>query len=587
MTDISFDVDIPGVLLERIIGRGASSTVYLGTQVRFGRKVAVKVLDRAVQGVDQLAAFQTECQTLGRLAPHPDIVTVFDADVLPNGNAYLVLDYLAGGPLSDRLARDGAFPPDDVCRIGVRLAGALESAHRADVVHGDVKPQNVLWTRVGDPALVDFGVAQFMSDATSGPASLTPAHAAPELRNGEGPTPASDIYGLASTLHELAVGVPPEVDQDTGAVDLGRLVALNDPSGEVIAAGLAADPSDRPGSAAEFGELLREAQQTKGTTPTPMVVIDPSDDEPPMPVYETVSALTVPPPPPPRRRRGPAVAVAAVLLLAAVGAVAAAVVREDDNGGAQAAPSTSVKVQTTGPSAPGKPGSADRVAGLQPDVDYEVPGVTPTDRVLASVLADPAIYTAPIPGSLVFDYPQDVQKYPAKVNYQFYNADTKATCPGFYASGAVLRGGLIKGIKWGPAQENLGIVIVQQFENAASARTAVAGLSMSLGPNGEACAALPTESQTEVVASDPDKGFRVDMEAPPLPDVSKKVADYTSAQGANQDPRWVFGAKAVARSGPYVVGIATNTTSATGQVPPATVSALLNSVVDRLPPAGK
>jgi hypothetical protein len=68
---------------------------------------------------------------------------------------------------------------------------------------------------------------------------------------------------------------------------------------------------------------------------------------------------------------------------------------------------------------------------------------------------------------------------------------------------------------------------------------------------------------------DPDKGFRVDMEAPPLPDVSKKVDDYTSAQGANQDPRWVFGAKAVARSGPYVVGIATNTTSATGQVPPA------------------
>ena len=587
MTDLSFDVEIPGVLLERIIGRGASSTVYLGTQVRFGRKVAVKVLDRAVSGVDQLAAFQTECQTLGRLAPHPDIVTVFDADVLPDGKAYLVLDYLAGGPLSDRLARDGAFPPDDVCRIGVRLAGALESAHRANVVHGDVKPQNVLWTRVGDPALVDFGVAQFMSDATSGPASLTPAHAAPELRNGEGPTPASDVYGLASTLHELAVGAPPEVDGTSGASDLDRLVALGHPCGEVIAAGLSADPADRPGSAAEFGELLREAQAAAGAEPTPMVVIDPADDEPPMPVYETVSALTMPPPPPPRRHRGPVVALATVAVLVAVAAVTAAVVKANDKDGGRAAPSTTVKVQTTGPSAPGKPGTTDRVAGLQPDVEYEVPGVTPTDRVLASVLADPAIYTTAIPGSLVFDYPQDVQRYPAKVNYQFYNSDTKASCPGFYASGAVLRGGLIKGIKWGAAQENLGIVIVQQFSDNASARTAVAGLSMSLGPNGEACAALPTQSQTEVVASDPGRDFRVEMQMPPLPGVTKKVADYTSAQGANQDPRWVFGAKAVARSGPYVVGIATNTTSATGQVPPATVAALLNSVVDRLPPAGK
>jgi serine/threonine protein kinase len=587
MTDISFDVDIPGVLLERIIGRGASSTVYLGTQVRFGRKVAVKVLDRTVKGVDQLAAFQTECQTLGRLAPHPDIVTVFDADVLPNGNAYLVLDYLAGGPLSDRLARDGAFPPADVCRIGVRLAGALESAHRADVVHGDVKPQNVLWTRVGDPALVDFGVAQFMSDAASGPTSLTPSHAAPEVRNGGGPTPASDVYGLASTLHELVTGAPPEVEEVTGAVDLGRLVALGHPVGEVIAAGLSTDPSNRPSSAAEFGDLLREAQAAEGVDPTPMVVIEPADDEPPMPVYESVSAPTMPPLPPPGRRRGPALVLAAVAVLAAAVAVTAAVLNDNDKNTAAPTSSTSVKVQTTGPSAPGKPGTNDRVAGLQPDVNYEVPGVTATDRVLASVLADNAIYTSAIPDSLVFDYPQDVQKYPARVNYQFYNSDTKSSCPGFYASGGVLRGGLIKGIKWGAAQENLGIVIVQQFKNSASARTAVAGLSMSLGPNGTACASLPTESQAEVVATSPGPDFRVQMEEPPLPDVSSKVADYTSAQGANQDPRWVFGAKAVARSGPYVVGIATNTTSATGQVPSATISALLNSVVDQLPPAGK
>ena len=594
MTDSSFDVEIPGVILERVIGRGASSTVYLGTQVRFGRMVAVKVLDRAVSGVDQQQAFQTECQTLGRLATHPDIVTVFDADVLPDGDAYLVLDYLAGGPVSDRLVRDGTFPIDEVCRIGVRLAGALESAHRADVVHGDVKPQNVLWSRIGDPALVDFGVARFMSAAAGGPASLTPAHAAPELRNGQAPTPASDVYGLASTLHELATGVPPEFDEATGSVDTSKLEALGGPCADAIVRGLAPQPGDRPASAAAFGELLQAAQEVAGAAPTQMVVIDPADEEPPMPLVDSEGALTMPPPPEPSASaptsssgRGRTMAVVGLAAVALVAAVAWAAIRQQDQDQAASTTSTSVKVQTTGPSAPGKPTSGDRVAGLQPDVNYEVPGVSPTDRVLASVLSDPAIFTAAIPGGLVFDYPQDVQKYPAQVNYQFYNADTAATCPGFYASGAVLRGGLIKGIKWGAAQENLGIVIVQQFADVASARTAVAGLSMSLGPTGEACADLPTESQTEVVADAPGRGFRVDLRTPPLPDVTDKVQDYTSATGANQDPRWVFGAKAVARSGPYVVGIATNTSAATGQVPPATVSALLNSVVGALPPAGR
>ncbi len=589
MTDSTFDVEIPGVRLERIIGRGASSTVYLGTQVRFGRKVAVKVLDRTVDGVDQRQAFQTECQTLGRLAPHPDIVTVFDADVLPDGGAYLVLDYLAGGPVSDRLARDGAFPVDEVCQIGVRLAGALESAHRADVVHGDVKPQNVLWSRVGDPALVDFGVAQFISDAGGGPASLTPAHAAPELRHGEGPTPASDVYGLASTLHELATGVPPELDEASGSVDTTPLEALGGPCADAIRAGLSFRAADRPASAAAFGELLRSAQQASGAAPTQMVVIDPADEATPMPDVDAGSALTVPPPPAPSAGggRGRALALVGLVAVALVVGIAWAANRGQDQDRAAGTTSTTVKVQTTGPSAPGKPVAGDRVAGLQPDVDYEVPGVAPTDRVIASVLADPAIFTTAIPGGLVFDYPQDVQKYPARVNYQFYNADTAASCPGFYASGAVLRGGLIKGIKWGPAQENLGIVIVQQFDDTASARTAVAGLSMSLGPTGEACAALPSDSQTEVVASDVGRSFRVDLQMPPLPDVTEKVQDYTSAAGANQDPRWIYGAKAVAHSGPYVVGIATNTSSATGQVSPATVATLLNSVVDALPPAGR
>jgi len=580
MTDSSFDVEIPGVILERVIGRGASSTVYLGTQVRFGRKVAVKVLDRAVSGVDQQQAFQTECQTLGRLATHPDIVTVFDADVLPDGDAYLVLDYLAGGPVSDRLVRDGTFPIDEVCRIGVRLAGALESAHRADVVHGDVKPQNVLWSRIGDPALVDFGVARFMSAAAGGPASLTPAHAAPELRNGQAPTPASDVYGLASTLHELATGVPPEFDEATGSVDTSKLEALGGPCADAIVRGLAPQPGDRPASAAAFGELLQAAQEVAGATPTQMVVIDPADEEPPMPLVDSEGALTMPPPPEPSASaptsssgRGRTMAVVGLAAVALVAAVAWAAGRGSDQDQAASTTSTTTTVRDR---------SADRRPGPQPNVDYEKMGRSSTDQLLAQALGDRSYAELLDPAAELVPAPvQAISRTPVRLEYQFYNPKESVACPGFLTSRGVLLGQSSWFVLFGPDKADLAFVNVQEFETRRAAREVFLGISLEQGPRSAQCSGLPSDSQARLTGN--VERVKVTSREPALPGLSPKVSDYTSWSGASDDPRFLTFRKVATQVGNYVVGIGISRKSSADPISAETTSDVVNAVVSLLP----
>ena len=209
------DVDVPdgfaGVVVEGIVGRGASSIVYVGVQSRFNRRVAIKVLDVGGQSSLVRQLFVNECRTLGRLTPHPNIVTVFDGAVTPDGSPYLVMEYLPGGTLADRLRQSGPFDPTDVLRIGVVLCGALQTAHDALVIHGDVKPQNVLWTHSDEPALADFGISRMVTSSSSGSTRmpvLTPLHAAPELFDGASVSVASDIYELGSTLFELLEGRP-------------------------------------------------------------------------------------------------------------------------------------------------------------------------------------------------------------------------------------------------------------------------------------------------------------------------------------------------------------------------------------------
>ena len=282
--------------IDRVLGRGASSVVYLGTQTRFGREVAVKVLDLPGQPELEETLFVNECRTLGRLTPHPNIVTVFDAGLCDDGRPYLVAEYLPGGTLAQRLEDTGPLPADEVLRIGVRLCGALQTTHLHGIIHGDLKPQNVMTGRSGEPALADFGVSRFLSTAgasTRLPA-LTPLYAAPELFDGSGPSPGTDIYGLGSTLFELLDGRPALGEPgDSPLLIVGRLsrgerreldrTVVPGPLADLIEDATATDPGTRPASAQEFGDRLRALQRAAGSTVDEMVVFD---DLPPAPTVE-------------------------------------------------------------------------------------------------------------------------------------------------------------------------------------------------------------------------------------------------------------------------------------------------------------
>jgi serine/threonine protein kinase len=298
------------------LGRGGFAVVYRARRVAFGQDVAIKVLDRAQvdgRGVERLAR---ERQVLGLLAQHPNVVTLYDAGTTEDGAGYLVMEYLPGGTLAERLARRGPLPVQDVVDIAVRLCGALATAHRVGVLHRDIKPDNVLVSRFGEPVLADFGLARVRGGmrTRTGIVTATLSHAPPEVLDGHPPTARSDLYSLASTAFTLLTGAPPfSRDSDIGVVPLLARIARDPvpdlrPRGvpgqvcAVLEGALAKEPEARPASAVELGQGLRDAQRALGCRPTTMVVEDVATGAGFGPRTETSalpSPLPSPPPSPP------------------------------------------------------------------------------------------------------------------------------------------------------------------------------------------------------------------------------------------------------------------------------------------------
>ncbi len=280
-------MEVPGVEDLEEIGRGGMAVVFMGRQPEFSRQVAVKVV--TVAGVDEShrRRFEQELQAVGALSEHPNIITVHGAGETAEGLPYLVMGYQPSGSLADRLEARGPLPAPEVLEIGVKMAGALESAHRAGVLHRDLKPENILVSSFGEPVLADFGIARLEGGAhltASGMVTGTPAHSAPEVLSGRPPTPASDVYGLASTLHQLLAGAPAFVrptDENTLVVmnraltepppDL-RVLGVPAALADVLDGAMAKDPAGRPATAAAFGQALQGVQQGLGLAVTPLPV---------------------------------------------------------------------------------------------------------------------------------------------------------------------------------------------------------------------------------------------------------------------------------------------------------------------------
>ena len=271
--------EVAGIEELEMIGRGGFGTVYRGYQAAFHRTVAVKVLDSVAGGGEAGRRFRQEVAAMGSVSQHPYVVPVYAAGTTADGRPFLVMPFVPGGSLADRIVR-GSLPWPDVVSLGVRVARALGAAHAVGVLHRDVKPANILYSGYGEPQLADFGVAR-VAGATrtiTGLVTATVTYAPPEILSGETARPTSDVYSLAATLHAALVGGPPfaGVPGEPLAATVARIVTEPTPDlrpagvpealAAVIERAMQKDPDRRTATAEQFAAELTSA----ATTPTPI-----------------------------------------------------------------------------------------------------------------------------------------------------------------------------------------------------------------------------------------------------------------------------------------------------------------------------
>ena len=197
--------------------------MYEANEPALSRPVAVKLF-RARVGGDDRRSFEREATAMGRLSGIRNVVQVYRSGVTEDDHPYLVIE-LMDGSLAD-LLEQGPVPARDVCRAGVLLGRALHAAHAEGILHRDIKPANILIDRYGEPALSDFGIASLAdSGGNSFIYAFTAEHAAPEVFDRPDPSPAADVYSLASTIYTAMEGHAPFArDESEGALAFMRRV---------------------------------------------------------------------------------------------------------------------------------------------------------------------------------------------------------------------------------------------------------------------------------------------------------------------------------------------------------------------------
>ncbi len=263
------------------VGRGGMGDIYRATDEVLGRQVAVKVLaDRYAHNEDIRRRFTREALAAARLSGDQSIVTIFDVGE-HHGRPFIVMEYLGGGSLEDKLREEGAQPPGRALPWLEQTASALDAAHRRGIVHRDVKPANLLLDDVGNVHVADFGIASAAdldSLTMTGTVLGTAGYLAPEQANGARATPASDRYALGVVTFELLTGRRPFERESATAEAAAHLHAAvpsvyefcDDLPGHldpVFRKALAKDPDERYPTGAEFVAALRDAlAQAAGTT---------------------------------------------------------------------------------------------------------------------------------------------------------------------------------------------------------------------------------------------------------------------------------------------------------------------------------
>ncbi|WAC92120.1 serine/threonine-protein kinase [Mycobacterium sp. Aquia_213] len=271
----------------RQVGKGGAGVVYRCHETALGRKVAIKVMPANFDD-ESRERFLREGYAMGGLSGHPNILNILRVGITSTGRPYIVMPYCAEDSLAVRLRREGRIPWPEAVRIGVKLSGALETAHKTGILHRDIKPANVLVDDYGEPQLADFGIAHIQGgyETTSGFFSGTIDYTPPESLAGNPATVVSDIYSLGATIYTLIAGAAPYermTSEDlvaqylristTAFPDL-RATGIPDAVCAAIESAMAVDPAERPGSAAELGREFQAAQRSNGLPADSMAITD-------------------------------------------------------------------------------------------------------------------------------------------------------------------------------------------------------------------------------------------------------------------------------------------------------------------------
>ena len=333
--------------LERLLGTGGMSEVWLAEDERLGRQVAVKIIRDS--GEDLGGTIEREARLVARLQ-HPNIVSVFDAGQ-QDGNPYLVAEYIEGSSLREVLQARGRLTEAEAVRYGIQVARALQYAHSQGIVHCDVKPENILISSQGIAKVTDFGVADMVTRTVTPREARdilgTIAYLAPEVIQGAPADARSDIYSLGLTIYELVAGRLPFMGASAAAIAgqrLGTPVAplrtfAADASGGLevaLARAVALSPADRYQTAAEFEAVLSAAAPPPAAVPPPR-----RHDTARVGVARAPRRADSP-------SAGPLLAIAAVIVIgvAVGGGVAIALNRGGGNGGGQPTPVPSLVLRT-------------------------------------------------------------------------------------------------------------------------------------------------------------------------------------------------------------------------------------------------
>ena len=260
------------------VGSGTFGEVFRAWDTRLDREVALKILRRRQPGDDPRVDIIEEGRLLARVR-HPNIVAVYGAERIDD-QVGVWMEYVHGKTLEEELRERGPFDLDEVIAIGIQLGGALAAAHRAGLVHRDVKAQNVIRNVDRQPVLTDFGAGCVLQEASGRPThelACTPLCAAPEVLAGRPATPQSDIYSLGVLLYHLATGTYPvqgaslEDIQQAHASDRRvplRVARHNLPTAftEIIERTLEKEADRRYASAEALGEALTDLRDARGSS---------------------------------------------------------------------------------------------------------------------------------------------------------------------------------------------------------------------------------------------------------------------------------------------------------------------------------